>query len=414
MLLSSPGSPEAPVRTGWAPRRVPATQALRTGRALLVVAVTVLVALVLAPAAQAHEGTDGEIAALLDRVTPEMPGVALIVETTALGPQFVLENATATELTVLSSVGDPLFRVGPEGVFGNIRSPEWYTSKTPDGAITVPERAAEKGVPVWLKVSRDPNWGWFDHRLHAVSLSPEQKAGTAPLEAFGTWTVPLQYGDALGSADGHFEYRPPLGTFTPTLSDTSPAPGVTLTALPGNPRPAVAIDNSGSSEVIVLGDVGEPYLRITAAGAEANGASPTWITSQNPAAQGEQAGDPTVPPRWVPVGTNPNYAFTLERAGPEQDLAALYRITEPAVVRSWSVSLLVNGTPVVVDGETTITPAGYEPSFWGSWAVPGGVVLLLAALIGGGVWVVHRRRAAATNRPNPRPAGKKERVGATP
>jgi len=411
MMFSSPGSAEAPVRTGRAPQRVPAP---RTLRALFVAAVTVLVALVLAPAAQAHEGTDGEIAALLDRVTPEMVGVALTVETTALGPQFVLENTTATELTVLSSVGDPLFRVGPEGVFGNIRSPEWYTSKTPNGAITIPERAAEKGTPVWLKVSRDPNWGWFDHRLHAVSLSPAQKAVTAPLEAFGTWTVPIQYGDALGSADGHFEYRPPLGTFTPTLSDTSPAPGVTLTALPGNPRPAVAIDNSGSSEVIVLGDTGEPYLRITAAGAEANGASPTWIKSQNPAAQGEQAGDPTVPARWVSVGTNPNYAFTLERAGPEPDLVALYRITEPAVVRSWSVTLLVDGTPIVVDGETTITPVGYEPNVWGFWAAVTGGVVLLAVLIGGGLWFVYRRRTTAANRPKPRPAGKKERAGATP
>ncbi|MGH3612813.1 MAG: hypothetical protein ACRDRK_09495, partial [Pseudonocardia sp.] len=401
-------------RIGRAPRGVPATYARRTGRALLVAAFTMLVALVLAPAVQAHEGIDDEIAALLDRVTPEMPGVALTVETTALGPQFVLENTTATELTVLSSAGDPLFRVGPEGVFGNIRSPEWYTSKTPDGAVTIPDRVAEKGTPVWLKVSRDPNWGWFDHRLHAVSLSPEQKAATAPLEAFGTWTVPIQYGDALGSADGHFEYRPPLGSFTPTLSETSPAPGVTLTALPGNPRPAIAIDNSGSSEVIVLGDVGEPYLRITAAGAEANGASPTWIKSQNPAAQGEQAGDPTVPPQWVSVGTTPNHAFTLERAGPDQDLAALYRITEPAVVRSWSVTLLVDGTPIVVDGETMITPVGHEPGSWGIWAVAGGGALMLAALIGGGLWVLHRRRAAAANRPKPRPAGKKERVGTTP
>ena len=47
----------------------------RAWRALIAVAVAAAAGLVLAPFAQAHEGADFEIVAILDRVSPEMPGV---------------------------------------------------------------------------------------------------------------------------------------------------------------------------------------------------------------------------------------------------------------------------------------------------------------------------------------------------
>ncbi|MGQ0575078.1 MAG: hypothetical protein ACT4RN_12865 [Pseudonocardia sp.] len=409
MSLSSPGSPEAPVRTGRALRRVPRILIIR--RRLVLGATVALGGLGLASGAQAHEGADKDVGAVLDRVT-EMPGVSFTVERTPLGSQFVLENPTPTEVTILSSVGDPLFRIGPDGVKGNIRSPEWYTSKTPDGAITIPERAVEKGVPVWLKVSDEPNWGWFDHRLHAATVPVDQKATTAPLTHLGTWSVPFQYGATLGTADGHFEYRPALGSFTPELSDTTPASGITFTALTGNPRPGIAVTNTGPTELVVVGDAGEPYLRITSRGVEANGASPTWITSQNPAAQGSAAGDATVPPQWVQVGASSNYAFTLERGEPDRSLAELYGYTSPTVVRDWQMSLLVDGRPVVLDGTTTFTPAGYQSSNWLLWLSVAGGVLLAAGLVAGIVWLRRRRAAAAAKRPASKPAGKKERTTA--
>ena len=382
----------------------------RAWRALIAVAVAAAAGLVLAPAAQAHEGTDFEIVAILDRVSPEMPGVTTKVETTPLGPQFVLENPTPTEVTVLSSVGDPLFKIGPAGVLGNFRSPEWYTSKVPNGAITIPERAAERGTPVWARVSTDPAWGWFDHRLHTVKLAPEQKAVTPPLAQLGSWTVPVMFGETLGSVDGHYEFRPRLGSFVPELSDETPAPGVTLSALPGDPRPGVSVANTGAREIVVLGQAGEPYLRLTSAGTEANGASPTWIASQNPSAQGASAGDPTAPPQWVSVNLAPQYSFSIPWAEPEQDLAGLYKITEPTVVRQWGLTLVVDGQSVVVNGTTTMYPLGYEPSVWGFWLLLGGALLAGAGAVFAVVVVVRRRRAAAANQPKARPTGKKERV----
>jgi hypothetical protein len=392
------GTAEALVHTGRAPRRFPApvtffrsvTSVTRaTRRALVLTAVTAVAGIALAPAASAHEGTDPEIAAVLDSVTPAMPGVDLTVETTGLGSQFVLANPTPTEVTVLSSAGDPLFRIGPDGVLGNLRSPEWYSSKVPSGSVTVPERATVGGTPVWARVADEPAWGWFDHRLHQATLSPEQKAETDPLEPFGSWSVPLSYGDALGSVDGHFEYRPPVGTFTPELSETTPAPGITLAALPGNPTPAVSIDNAGPSEVVVLGDQDEPYLRITPQGSEANQLSPTWLATQDGA---QPPGDAAAPPAWTPVSTNGRYSFPLERAGPDGDLAELYAATGPEVVREWTLSLLVDGDRVDVDGTTTLTPVEGRGGFWTVWTVGGAIVLGLV-VAGAAVWFVRRRRS---------------------
>jgi len=400
-------SAEALVHIGRAPRRVSAIvpSATSATRVVAVGALTVLAGLLFTPVASADPGGDPEVAAVVDQVAPALPGVTLSVQTTGLGSQFVLDNPTKTQVTIMSRDGDPLFRVGPGGVLGNFRSPDWYTSKAPDTDVTIPKEAKAKGTPVWVRVSDDPAWGWFDRRLTGVSLTQQQKDDATPLQAFGSWTVPLMYGDALGSVDGHFQYRPPLGSFAPTLSNTTPAPGVTLTAMPGNPTPAISLDNAGPSEVVVLGDQQEPYLRITAKGSEVNQISPTWIASQNPGATPPPASGP---PQWEPVGTNGLYSFTLNRAGPDVNLASLYEISSPQVVRDWTVSLLVDGKRIDVPGQTTMTPNGYTDSGWGNWAIAG-VVAAALVVIGAAIWFLRRRRGTP---PTPPKAHDREPVGA--
>lgn len=407
MSRSSPGSvAAAPVHPGRAPRRVPPPAFRRTRWVLLVAALAVLGGL--APAAQAHEASDPEIAAILDQVSPEMPGVDLTVETTRLGSQFVLENSTDTEVTILSSVGDPLFRIGPEGVLGNFRSPEWYTSKVPAEAVTIPERAQERGTPVWARVSEDPAWGWFDHRLHAVVLSDEQKDDAAPLTNFGSWTVPLEYGDTLGSVDGHYEYRPALGEFTPSLSQDSPAAGVTLAALAGNPTVGISVANTGDREVVVLGDEDEPFLRLTPNGTEANALSRTWIASQDPSLVAGSGADASAPPQWAPVNVSPQYPFLLERADPTLPLAELYALDRPTVVSEWTVSLIVDGRRIDVPGETTMTPATWTGTPTWVWIVAGtGGAAGIGAL---GWFLVRRRGSGKISRGEARAETERERA----
>lgn len=408
---SSRSNVEAPVRTGRALRRIcslvtsaPSVTAGDLRRAGRWVAVTLLVALMgvaVAPSASAHGASDPSVAAVLDRVALDMPGVSLTVETTSLGSQFILENPTPTETTVMSTAGDPLFRVGPEGVLANFRSPDWYTSKLVGGDVTVPPRAVDRGSPVWVRVSEDPSWGWFDHRLHDAVLSEDQKASMDTLEPFGAWSVPISHGDRQGTVDGHFEYRPPLGSFVPSLSSNEPVPGLRLTALPGNPVPGLSVDNRTGQEVVVLGEQDEPFLRITGRGAEHNELSPTWLAQQS--GQASPGGDAAAPPSWVEMGSSPQVSFTVRQAEPDLPPAELYAMTDSADVKEWTVPLLIDGQRLDVDGVTTFNPAdrGSGDSTW--WWIGGSVALLV--LVGLGLWWWLRRgRPGPDARPGSQPA----------
>ncbi|MFC4947008.1 hypothetical protein [Pseudonocardia sp. GCM10023141] len=371
----------------------------------LLAAIPALVAgLAFAPVASAQEAAGGsDVALLVDRVAPEMPGVTLTADATAPGPRLVLRNPTATEVTVLSSAGDPMLRVGPGGAFGNLRSPEWFTAKTADGSGPVPETTAEHAKPIWLQVSADPAWSWFDQRLRAAVPTPLQRAAAKPLDRFGSWTVPLAYGDVTGSAAGHSEFRPASGTFTPEVSNARPAPDVTVAVAAGSSVPDVTVQNSGRSDVVVLGAAGEPYLRLSPQGSAANTASPTWRAAQDPAVPDPAAPDPAAPdpaavPQWTPVSTEARATFPLPGATLTPEPAALYAMTEPAVVSTWRLSLLVDGRPTTVDGSTTLTPAGYVEPWWHRWVVPAIVaasVVIVVEIIVLAV-VIRRRRPART------------------
>ena len=375
----------APV-SGRAPRR-----ASTDFRMCSVLLLTLVGGLLAAPVASAHENPDGAVAAVLDRTSVPMPGLNVQVVTTRLGPQFVLENPTQTEVTILSRAGDPFLKIGPGGVLANFRSPEWYASKVPTGTVTVPEEAKDGGPPVWARISRESSWGWFDHRLHDRSGTPADQASYQPLQNIGPWSVPVLYGQQPSAIEGHFEYRPALGQFTPSLANSEPMPGVTVQALPGNPTPALLVQNAGPDEVVVLGDEGEPFLKIAPSGTQANALSPTWAKQQDTSGQAGPKPDAKAPPQWIMVGANGQYSFVLDRAGPTGDLAALYKIDAPTVVSNWTVTLLRGSERVDVAGQTTLVPIGSEPINWVFWLVAGVAALLVAAAV---VLYLRRRRGA--------------------
>ncbi|WP_132424633.1 hypothetical protein [Pseudonocardia endophytica] len=353
-----------------------------------------LVALLgIAPVASAQaQGTSSDIAAVMDR-SPDLAGATLSVQATEMGSQFVLDNPTPTEITVMSTAGDPLFRIGPGGVLANFRSPDWYRSKAVAEEVQIPPRAADRGTPVWVKVSLDPSWGWFDPRLRDATLTDDQKASMDPLDPFGAWSVPVTVGDRPGTADGHFEYRPPMGSFVPTLSETQPADGVSLTALPGNPTPGIGVNNQGAGEIVVLGEAGEPFLKVTQQGAEANEQSPTWLAQQGGAEAAGPKGDPAAPPQWRSLGQSPQVSFTVPWADSDLSPADLYAMSGSQDVQNWTISMIVDGQRFDVPGVTTFNPADRGGiSIW--WWI-GGAVVLLAVVIVGTRWILRRRRTSS-------------------
>ena len=387
-----PGRPRTPGLSARRNRRGPGSWWRRpatTGSVVLVLAA--LGVLVGAPSALADSEADPLIAAVVDHVTPGVPGVTVDSVLTNLGPQFVVDNPTRTEFVVLSSAGDPFLRIGPLGVLANIRSPQWYTSKTPAAGVSIPPQAVDHAVPLWGRVSDTPQWGWYDPRLQAPQLTPAQVATATPLQHLGDWSVPVQYGGTLGAIAGHFEYRPPLGQFDSSVSQTQPLPSVTLAVLRGNPTPALSVTNTGDTDVSVLGDAGEPFLIIGPSGTRANNLSPTWFALQN--ADDQQSlrdsgvrPDAHAAPQWVAAGGGAQYSFVLNRANPTVGLATLYAASGPTVVSNWTVTLRSGGRRIDVTGTTTLRPAGdrgrgrwQSPLLWVGIGIA--LVLLAAALV---------------------------------
>jgi hypothetical protein len=124
-----------------------------------------------------------------------------------------------------------------------------------------------------------------------------------------------------------------------------PVPGVRAQVLGGDLKLQLTV--SGSHTVVVLGLLGEPFLRFSPAGVQANAASPTaWndgVVSRSSAVAAARG------PAWRRVAAGHTFAWHENRLRPRPIVAGG---TTPRRVAAWSV-------PLVVDGRRT-SVTGYE------------------------------------------------------
>jgi hypothetical protein len=131
--------------------------------------------------------------------------------------------------------------------------------------------------------------------------------------------------------------------------------------------------------VIVLGLVGEPFLRFSPAGVQANAASPTALGTH------VLAESPPGPVRWKRVDAGGEFAWHENRLRPVPVSAS----GGPRRVAGWSVPLVIDGRPAVLTGSEWHATA---PSLW-PWLLAGGIVLAAAAA-GARLLSAARRRIA--------------------
>ena len=319
-----------------------------TRRRALVVLAAVLVCGTALPAA-GHEEVPG-VASVLDAVEPALPAGVTVQVRVSAADQLLVENRTPTELTVLGESGEPFLRIGPQGVLANLLSPAWHLSNDPEGAQVPPEADPAK-PPRWGRVSRDPSWGWFDHRLHRARLAIAPAARPGEVVRLEEWTVPYRYGATSGAFRGHREYAPPAGAFEARV--LSAPDGMTATVLPG-PVPGLLVQ--AQRPVVVLGAEGEPFVRFTATGAEANEASPTWALTVRAKTGRVPAGElgARLPARWAVQAGQPSLLWLEPRAAYGADAPAADR-----EVKRWEVPLEGGG---VVRGETRWVPLAAAPA----------------------------------------------------
>jgi hypothetical protein len=123
-----------------------------------------------------------------------------------------------------------------------------------------------------------------------------------------------------------------------------PAAGVRAQVLGGDQRLQLTV--TGRHVVVVLGLLGEPFLRFSPAGVDANAASPTaWnsgVISTSAAARSAHG------PAWRRVAGGPTFAWHENRLRPRPIVAG--GGTTPRRVAVWSVPLLVDGRRTRVTG----------------------------------------------------------------
>jgi len=153
-----------------------------------------------APRAEAH--TIGGVAATnyrseITSMTPRTPGVTVRVRD--LGRRLELENRTGEDVVVAGYQSEPYLRVGPAGVFENVRSPSLYQNKVAPGSsslVELPEIADPLAPPEWRRRGGGDSVSWRDHRARwegddppAVRANPGKEQVVVP-----RWSVELRKG----------------------------------------------------------------------------------------------------------------------------------------------------------------------------------------------------------------------------
>ncbi|MGH2720467.1 MAG: hypothetical protein ACRDJO_02530 [Actinomycetota bacterium] len=295
--------------------------------------------------AEAHVQPPG-VRTVFDRLDPQLPEVDVVVRT-SVAPQLILENRGGTLVEVLAPTGEPFLRIGPAGVEANLGSAAWYESNNPTGRATVP--ALTDLADRWITVSRDPSWGWFDHRMHPGDL--RIPPGTRPGSRLASWQVPLRQGAVAARILGGVDFSAPAsGSPVATVTTPSPAPGVRVSVLQGV-VPGLLLESSSAAPVVVAGMEGEPFLRIGPEGVAVNRRSPTFqevarLTGQ--AFTGEA--DASAEPDWQEIAAGNRHAWLEPRA-------VLPQPVEGAVA-TWKIPLTVDGHAARIEGETRFVAAG--------------------------------------------------------
>jgi hypothetical protein len=167
---------------------------MRTRHAVLALLLGVGTVLLAAEPAGAH-GVSGiqpsNFTTVITSISPAVRGLQMRVDD--LGNKLELDNNTGTTITVLGYQGEPYLRVGPSGVYENLRSPAVYLNRTRTGNVPVPRSANPALAPEWRRVEGGTRARWHDHRAHwlAPTYPPEVQAHPGSPHLVQRWTLGL-------------------------------------------------------------------------------------------------------------------------------------------------------------------------------------------------------------------------------
>lgn len=212
-----------------------------------------------ASSASAHGGQDGErpsasnYRTTITEVSPSIPGVE--VRVLEAGARIELRNDTAEEAVVLGYQGEPYLRVGPRGVYENVRSPATYLNADRRGRTEIPTSADPDAAPEWRKVNGSQVARWHDHRAHwmgdddppAVAADRDRTQVVMP-----DWVIPLELDGRRISIIGDLTWVPGPSRW-PWLAGSLAVGAVTFAAARRRPWPTLV----ASASVLLVSSVVE-------------------------------------------------------------------------------------------------------------------------------------------------------------
>ena len=167
---------------------------MRAGRAVLALLLAVGTVLAAAEPAGAHGVAGIQPSNFATRVLAVVPVTAGIhVQADDLGNKLQLDNHTGHDIVVLGYDDEPYLRVGPTGVFENVRSPAVYLNRTRTGNVPVPASADPHAPAQWHRVGDGTTVRWHDHRAHwlATTNPPQVQRDPGSPHLVQRWTVTL-------------------------------------------------------------------------------------------------------------------------------------------------------------------------------------------------------------------------------
>jgi hypothetical protein len=144
----------------------------------------------------------------VDGTTPAVRG--LTVRSIDLGNELELQNDTHTNVVVLGYQGEAYLRVGPRGIFENIRSPAKYLNQTRDGKTPVPDSADPGAAPEWHQIGSGATARWHDHRAHWMGTDdpPEVARNPDHRHLIDHWQLQLRRGSQAITVSGDLLWVP--------------------------------------------------------------------------------------------------------------------------------------------------------------------------------------------------------------
>jgi hypothetical protein len=166
-------------------------------------AITTVLVLLNAPPAWSHAGGNPDYRSVIDRVTPNVPGVSF--EVLSYDAYFQLLDQHGHEVVIYGYEGEPYARVLNDGtVQVNERSPAYYLNDTRYPVESaVPPSANAKAPPKWKTVDNSGTFLWHDHRMHygAEGVPPQVKDTSRKTKVFD-YEVPIKVDGRNGAIQG--------------------------------------------------------------------------------------------------------------------------------------------------------------------------------------------------------------------